>query len=58
MCSEPHPFSEETALVAVRSIESREIEGVTVEIEVTRHRCATHGDGRDPHRVIRREPGL
>ena len=39
------------------AVESVEIEGVVLEVEVTRYRCRTHGDLGRAHRVIRRRPG-
>jgi len=65
MCTKEHvdadgrrlPAWQARPLAVENALESVAIEGVVVEMEVTRYRCSAHGEVGDVHRVIRREPG-
>lgn len=65
LCAKQHVGADGRPIPAVQAgpveveqaLESVAIEGVVVEVEVTRYRCRAHGEVGGGHRVIRREPG-
>jgi hypothetical protein len=64
ICTKEHVSADGQPLPAVAgpvegelAVESLELEGVVVDVEVTRYRCRTHGDLGRAHSVIRRQPG-